>query len=50
MKNEAMSIEARTVAQLEEQLACMERAILQSLQDADIDEPAQDRHEEGVYQ
>lgn len=50
MKNEAMSIEARTVAQFEEQLACMERIILQSLQESAPDQAPQDSHEEKVFQ
>jgi hypothetical protein len=52
MKNETMSIEARTVARFEEQLAQREREILQALQESesDLHKEPQNSHEERVYQ
>lgn len=50
MNNEAMTIEARTVAELEQELACIERVLLRSWLDTDMDYPSQDSHHEGAVQ
>lgn len=50
MKIEEMSIEARTVANLEEQLAWKEREILEALQASPVEEPPQDHNERGTLQ
>lgn len=42
MKNDVMSIEARIVTQLEDQLVCVERAILQTLHEPANDQPRQE--------
>jgi hypothetical protein len=48
VNDEDMSIEAETVALLEEQLACMERVILLSLREPVADQQRQDSHQEGI--
>jgi hypothetical protein len=50
MNNDDMSTEAKTVALLEEQLACMERVILLSLGEPVADHQRHDSHQEGVSQ
>jgi hypothetical protein len=50
MKNEPISIEARTVAGLEEQIACKEREILDALELSETNAAPQDNKQKGVLQ
>lgn len=49
MKTEEVSIEAKIVAQLEEQLTYLEREILQRLQEPTTHQQPTDSHHEGVF-
>ena len=48
--NEEMTIEARTVAELGQELACIERVLLRSWLDTDLHYLSQDSHHEGAVQ